>query len=90
MSGGEVFVPAQRRCFGTMEPCKRNKSPLTPLSQRGVKKKLQGFEWSRKIYGVLSARRVQTTLMGNDQLKKGEVLSDYVSVFVKFTAIAVD
>ncbi|MGH7817584.1 MAG: hypothetical protein ACREOR_09375, partial [Candidatus Binatia bacterium] len=31
----------------------------------------QGFEWSRKIYGVLCTRRVQTTLMGNDQLKKG-------------------
>ena len=68
MSGGVVFVAAQRRCLGTMERCKRNKSPLTPLSQRGVKKKFQGFEWSRKIYGVLCTRRVQTTLMGNDKL----------------------
>ena len=67
LSGGEVLVAAEQRCFVTMEQCKRNKSPLTPLSQRGVKKKLQGFEWSRKIYGVLCTCRVQTTL-GNDQL----------------------
>ena len=71
LSGGEVFVAAQQRCFGTIEQCKCNKSPLTPLSQRGVKKKLQGFEWSRKIYGVLCTCRVRTTLMGNDQFAKG-------------------
>ena len=72
LSGGEVFVPAQRRCFGTMEPCRRNKSPITPLSQRGVKNKLQSFQWSRKIYGVLCTRRVQTTLIGNDQASRGD------------------
>ena len=64
LSGGEVFVAAEQRCFGTMERCKRNKSPLTPLSQRGIKKKLQGFEWSRKFHGVLCTRRVQTTTYG--------------------------
>ena len=70
MSGGEVVVPAQRRCFKTMERCQRRKSPLTPLLKRGVKKKRLGFEWSRKIYGVLRTRRVRTTLMGNDQLQR--------------------
>ena len=72
LSGGEVFVAVPQRCFGTMEQCKRNKSPLTPLSQRGAKKKLQGFKWSRKIYRVLCTRRVQTKLMGNDQHFAGE------------------
>ena len=42
------------------------------LFQRGVKKKLQGFEWSRKIYGVRCTCRVQTTLMTDDQLPEGE------------------
>ena len=70
LSGREVVVPAKWRCPGTMERCQRRKSPLTPLCQRGVTKRLQGFAWSRRIDGVLFTRRVRTTLIGNDDLQR--------------------
>ena len=71
MSRVAALVAAERRCFRTMEQCQRRKSPLSPLCQRGVKKKLQDFAWSRRIDGLLFTRRVRTTLVGNDELFEG-------------------
>jgi hypothetical protein len=50
------------------------KSPLAPLFQRGVTD-LPCDPWCDSAV-CFTSRRVQTKLMGNDQLKKGGIVSD--------------